>query len=172
MRLVAGFVGTRNMSSPKIHPLHRAVMIRSLSDVTQALAADRDPDPLDREGRSPIFYATQDGDLPILQKLIDSGAAVNLQDKSKETALHFAARSFQPDAARLLIERGAIVDIQDVHGNTALFHAVYDSQGRGELITLLLRSGANRALKNNYDVSPEDLARTIANYDIACFFDS
>ena len=160
------------MASPKIDPLHRAVMIRSLSDVTQALAADRYPDPLDRDSRSPLFYAAQDGDIPILQKLIGSGANVNLQDKNKETALHFAARSSQAEAARVLIDHGAIVDIQDAHGNTALFHAVYNSQGQGELITLLLRSGANRASKNNYDVSPEDLARTIANYDVARFFDS
>jgi len=159
------------VASAKFHPLHRAVMIHSLSDVTQALKADPDPDPLDREGRSPLFYAAQDGDLPIVQTLIQSGASVNLQDKNKETPLHFAARSSQAEAARVLIDHGARVDAQDVHGNTALFHAVYESQGQGDLITLLLRSGANRALKNNYDVSPEELARTIANFDVARFFD-
>jgi ankyrin repeat protein len=112
------------------------------------------------------------GDIPILQKLIQSGASLNLQDKNKETALHFAARYCQAEAARLLIDHGAGVDIKDAHGNTALFRAVFDSGGRGDMITLLLRSGANKALKNDYDVSPEDLARSIANYDVASFFDS
>ena len=50
------------------------------------------------------------------------------------------------------------VDAQDEHGNTPLVRAVFASQGRGELIKLLLSHSANGRLKNKHGVSPEDLA--------------
>jgi ankyrin repeat protein len=63
------------------------------------------------------------------------------------------------------------VDARDKHGNTPLSKAVFYSQGSGEMISLLLRWGADRDLKNNYGVSPVGLARSIANYDVARFFE-
>jgi ankyrin repeat protein len=50
-----------------------------------------------------------------------------------------------------------------------LSHAVFESRGRGEMIRLLLSFGADKALKNKHGVSPENLARTIANYDVSIF---
>jgi hypothetical protein len=37
------------------------------------------------------------------------------------------------------------------------------------MIRLLLASGADKTLKNKQGVSPEDLAKTIANYDVSEF---
>ena len=48
--------------------------------------------------------------------------------------------------------------------------AVFDSKGRGSMIELLLASKASRSLKNKHGVSPEDLANSIGNYDVAKFF--
>jgi ankyrin repeat protein len=71
--------------------------------------------------------------------------------------------------AKLLLDHGAAADAQDAHGNTPLSHAVFESRGRGEMIRLLLSFGADKALKNKHGVSPENLARTIANYDVSIF---
>lgn len=101
--------------------------------------------------------------------LIEGGADVSAQDSQGETALHFAAREHQLEAANLLLKAGALVDAQDVNGNTPLARAVFASRGRGELIQLLIASGANKENKNNYGMSPLDLAKSIGNYDVLQF---
>jgi uncharacterized protein len=63
-----------------------------------------------------------------------------------------------------------LVDSEDIHGNTPLWRAVFNSRGRGDLIELLLSSGADRGHRNKRGKTPLDLANTIANYDVAQFF--
>jgi ankyrin repeat protein len=62
-------------------------------------------------------------------------------------------------------------NIEDRHGNTPLGRAVFNSRGRGELITALLKAGADRYHRNAYGKTPTELANTIANYNVAQFFD-
>jgi uncharacterized protein len=126
-------------------------------------------DTLDREGRTPLFYAARDGDTAIVAELLRHGANVNAKDKNLKTALHFAANEYQPEVAKLLLANGANVDAQDVNGNTPLSNAVFDSRGRGQMITALLSFHANKGLKNKHEISPEDLAKSIGNYDITKF---
>jgi ankyrin repeat protein len=107
------------------------------------------------------------------QKVIDllaSGEDINAVDGEGWTALHFAAQENNAVLAKILLENGASVDIQENHGNTPLFKAVFNCRGDGSMIKLLLSYGANKKLKNKHDVSPLDLANTIANYPVAQFF--
>jgi uncharacterized protein len=126
--------------------------------------------PLDRAGRSPLHYAFETRDLNYAKNLIAEGHDVNLADRNGWTPLHFAAQACRADLAALLLDSGASVDPRDSHGNTPLSTAVFNSQGRGELIELLRKRGADPFAKNNHGVSPFRLARTIANYDVAQFF--
>jgi ankyrin repeat protein len=82
-----------------------------------------------------------------VSELLNGGADVNYRDNTLETPLHFAVREFTPDLAELLLRHGAEVDAQDEHGNTPLFRAVFGSQGRGQMIRLLLAHSANKTLK-------------------------
>ena len=152
--------------SHDVAPIHKAVMKRSLPDVAQALA---DVDALDREGRTALFYAAQGGDTAIALELIRHGANVNAQDKEQKTPLHFAAGAYQVEVAELLLKNGAIVDAVDAHGNTPLSDAIFESRGRGGMIKLLLSFNADKSLKNKHGVSPEGLAKSIANYDVGQF---
>ena len=145
-------------------------MSGSLPNVVKTLANSADIDALDREGRTALFYAVRDGNLAIVNELINHDTDVNARDNKFETPLHFAARFFQVDIAELLLDKGAMVDPQDVYGNTPLFRAVFNSRGRGGLVALLLRYGAERAQKNEHGVSPESLAESISNYDVKGFF--
>jgi ankyrin repeat protein len=107
------------------------------------------------------------------QKVIDLlafGEDINAVDREGWTALHFAAQGNNVVLAKILLENGAGVDIQENHGNSPLFKAVFSCRGDGSMIKLLLSYGADKKLKNNYDVSPLDLANTIANYPVAQFF--
>jgi ankyrin repeat protein len=71
--------------------------------------------------------------------------------------------------AEKLLRSGVVVDATDAHGNTPLFAATFDSKGRGDMIKLLLKAGADKNHRNKHGVSPASLASTIANYDVARF---
>ena len=73
------------------------------------------------------------------------------------------------NSLRLLLANYADVDAQDKQGNIPLFRTAFESRGRGEAIRLHLAAGADRKTKNKYGVSPEELANTIANYDVKQF---
>jgi len=140
-----------------------------LPAVEDALKSGEDVNDLDRDGRTALFQAIVDGQFAIAKVLIQQGANVNARDKSLETPLHFAAREQQVELGQLLLDNGAEINAMDSNGNTPLSRAVYSSQGRGEMIKLLLNRSADKNLKNNYGVSPQDLANTISNYDVKKF---
>ena len=123
----------------------------------------------DRMKRTPLMNVTIDKKLEMAKLLTKAGADLNLQDSGGWTALHYAAQNNSLEFCMLLLDNKAIVDVKDEHGNTPLSNAVFNSQGTGEVIRLLLSRGADKNLKNNYDVSPLDLANSIANYDVAQF---
>jgi hypothetical protein len=125
---------------------------------------------LDRAGRSALHDAVvwNPHEVPYL---IRSGADVNLKDANGYTPLHFAAQEQSVEITRLLLDAGAKVDERDHHGNTPLSNAVFHYRGDGSLIELLRERGADPFAKNNYGSSPVELARSIANYDVAKFFD-
>ena len=76
------------------------------------------------------------------------------------------------DIIQLLISNNAKIDIKDYYGNTPLFKAVFFSQGDTEIIKMLLSAGADPDLKNNAGVSPRQLAKTIASFDVSDVFDN
>lgn len=143
---------------------------KNLRAVEMLLNQGVDPNVRDRAGRTALMYAALDGDLPMAELLIRSGVDVNAQDRAGYSALHFAAQEYRAAAAELLLNAGAQIDPQDSHGNTPLFRAVFNSRGRGDVILLLLKHGANRLLANKSGVSALDLAETIGNYDTKQFF--
>lgn len=125
---------------------------------------------VDAAGRTALHYAAADGNVEAVLQHLKSGIEPSAPDEDGWTPLHFAAQASAVDVARLLLDAGARVDARDSHGNTPLFRAVFVSQGRGNLITLLRARGADPAASNSHGVSPASLSRTIANYDVRQFF--
>jgi ankyrin repeat protein len=130
---------------------------------------------LDRMGRSELHYAAVNGNDYEVRRLIRAGADVNLRDKDGSTPLHcaaqLAAEQHMLEVAKILIAAGADVNGKDRDGNSPLFKAVYSCRGKGELIRLLREKGADPFAKNNYNISPIELARGIDNFNIAQYFD-
>jgi uncharacterized protein len=122
------------------------------------------------DGRTELHYAAADADAPRVRKLLARGLDPSAADASGWTPLHFAAQSHSAAVLEILLDAGAKVDAQDKHGNTALWRAVFESRGRGGCIKLLRSRGAAPAKPNRRGVSPVDLARTIANFDVARWF--
>ena len=157
------------MNSQDETSIHRAVMRNSLGEVVEALSGGKTVDAVDEEKRTPLFYAAKDGNLLIIDELLRAKADVNAKDQALETPLHFAAREYQLEAAQRLVEAGADPNAQDCQGNTPLWRAVFESRGRGGMITLLLSAGADKRLKNRHNSSSQDLAESIGNYDVTVF---
>lgn len=123
---------------------------------------------LDRAGRTELHYASNTGDIARVRALLASGEDPRLADQTGWTPLHFAAQGCHADIATLLLDAGAAVEAEDDHGNTPLWRAVFaGSKGDGAVISVLRAHGADVHHSNHHGVSPVQLARKIANYDVA-----
>jgi len=103
----------------------------------------------DRGGRTPLHYAALANDADAVSELLTEGADPSAPDRLGFTPLHFAAQEGASAAAEILLAAGAQVDAANSDGNTPLSTAVFNSRGRGELIQLLRRRGADPWHRNN-----------------------
>jgi uncharacterized protein len=121
---------------------------------------------VDRAGRSELHYAASANDIIEVLARLAAGDDKDLADRRGYTPLHFAAQEWSIEAADALLDAGASIDAVDQHGNTPLATATFNSKGRGELIEILRRRGADPGHLNKAGQSPLGLARLIANYDV------
>ena len=125
---------------------------------------------MDKLKRTSLHYAALQNDVGAVRDLLAGGAEVDAQDANGFTPLHFAAQEYSLGSAVELLEHGAKVDVPNKFGNTPLGTAVFESNGRGEMILLLRKHGADPLHLNNYGQNPIGLARLIGNYDVRQFF--
>lgn len=125
----------------------------------------------DGDGRTALHQAVINGHGEIVKTLLGVGADVQVADSAGWTPLNFAASGYHLALAEALLDAGAGVDAEDSHANTPLFRATFESRGRGDMIRLLSRHGADAAHTNKHGMSPAGLAATIANYDVAKWFE-
>ena len=150
--------------------LEEAVLLGNLS-LTKSLIKDGcNVDGKDKYGRTIIYDAIVKGFKDIVLELCLAQADLNNQDKRGKTPLHFASIHSQFLIAKMLIQYGAKLDVKDENGNTPLSDAVFYSHGLEDIILLLKEKGADINLKNNYGVSPKELAESIANYNLMHLF--
>ena len=123
----------------------------------------REIDAVDRDGRTGLHHAVIDGNIDVVRAALLAGADSSRSDLRGWTPLHFAAQRHDLAICALLVDAGALIDPRDEHGNTPLWRAVYESQGRKEVVELLLRSGANPDVPNEHGVSAAALASTIVD---------
>jgi len=120
--------------------------------------------------RSELHNAVIAKDLARVRSLLESGADPSARDGSGWTPLHFSAQDYSLEIAELLLDFGANIDAQNSQGQSPLYTAVFNSRGRGDLIKLLRKRGANPEQRNLYGKTPIGLAKAIANYDLVAFF--
>lgn len=159
-------------------PLHGAATFLLVDDVQLLLAHGADPRAKTKCGSTPLHEALDDGNTRTARFLWSEGgprdvfaaaalgevdwlrealrvdpALVRAVDGRKRTALHWAARCGQPDAAELLLEHAAEPEARETRGWTPLHWAafgypVHERSPRGavglELAGHLLRHGASR----------------------------
>jgi hypothetical protein len=78
-----------------------------------------------------FIIAASNGNLKMCQEFIEQGIDVNIvRYKTKETALHVAARSCHPELCKLLLEHGAKVNLRSPDNETPLMVATETASGR------------------------------------------
>lgn len=150
--------------------LENAVLVGDLALTKSLIENGSNSEGIDRYGRTIISDAIVKGSIDIVSVLCEANANVNAKDNEERTPLHFAAINNQLEIAKILVEFGAIIDARDKYGNTPLANAVFYSQGYPDLILFLKDIGANPDSRNNYDMSPRELAETSDNFKFPDIF--
>ncbi|MGD9750148.1 MAG: ankyrin repeat domain-containing protein [Acidimicrobiia bacterium] len=113
-------------------------------DAVRRLLAEGAPvDPVDTAGRTPLVVASYAGDLELATVLIEAGADVNHQDRTKQSAYLIATSEIGPDAGltllRLTLAHGADVTAKDSFNGTGLIRAAH--RGYADIIDELIGAG-------------------------------
>jgi ankyrin repeat protein len=132
-----------------------------LADIVQRLVQENPSRVNERshDGWTPLHLAAFFGHSEIARILLDGGAAMLTISNNNEANLpiNAAAAGGRNSVVKLLVERGCPPDARSSdQGYTALHLAA--NSGNAELISFLLRSGADRTLKTGTGETPYDLA--------------
>eukprot|EP00057_Strongylocentrotus_purpuratus_P019569 XP_011674043.1 PREDICTED: double zinc ribbon and ankyrin repeat-containing protein 1-like [Strongylocentrotus purpuratus] len=115
-----------------------------------------------------------EGNIDIVQDMLDEGADPNCETKDGVSAIVHAAMNNQVESIPLLADAGAEINRKTPvrKGNTALHEAVLLGPDGQEVIEALLDSGANPKVQNNKGDMPYDLAVANGYSSIVALFTS
>ncbi|CAO1947500.1 unnamed protein product [Urochloa humidicola] len=107
--------------------------------------------------------------IPLMDKLLDSGVDINLLDKDGATPLHYAVQAGALQTVKLLIKYKVDVNVADNDGWTPL-HLAIQSRNR-DIAKVLLVNGADRTRRTKDGRTALDLSlcfgRDFKSYDLA-----
>lgn len=88
-----------------------------------------------------------------LHLINETGINLNQTDRNGYTPLHFAVQKNNYSVVKALVQKNAAIDPIDKFGNTPLYKCVTE-RVNVNITKLLLKHGANIAMKNNFGYSP------------------
>lgn len=123
------------------NPLVRAAMNDDLEDVKARVMMRAKVNVRDKayNGISPLHAAVENGNLEMVQFLLDRGAKANIRDFQKRTPLMMMDSDATPELLQLLIRYGAKTNLIDKEENTLLMHFAEFSEP--EILRYLLTAG-------------------------------
>lgn len=141
---VAGGIGFVEYGTP----LTRAVANDDLEEVRDMLVKGANPNEKDEnyDTITPLFVAVENGNIEMVEMLINFGANVNARNGSKQTPLMRLDDDATPELVDLLIRFGAKVDLADREGNTALILAAGGADAA--VVKALIDAGADIHIAN------------------------
>ncbi|MCB9493208.1 MAG: ankyrin repeat domain-containing protein [Epsilonproteobacteria bacterium] len=148
--------------------LHLAVVEGNIASATQALAAGADINLKDADELSPLMKSVMQGNLELVQLLVNNNADVNTKAKADQqglamTCVHAAVMLFSsnptvaPAILELLLSKGADVNATDMQGSTPMHWALNIKSA--EAVEVLAKHGAKTDIKNQAGSSAETLAQ-------------
>ena len=120
---------------------------------------NRDINYKDENGYSALHYACEEGNLKIVEILIDTHCNPNILNNLKQTPLHLSAKGGYFDISKKLIESGAILNIYDSEKNSPLHYICKNNYV--ELLKYFLTKSPRIEEKNIYGKTPKDLTTNL-----------
>ena len=113
----------------------------------------------DENGNTALHYACDEGNLKIVEILLDANCETNNKNIEKQTPLHLSAKRGYFDISKRLIESGANLNAEDSEKNSPLHYVCRDNYI--ELLKYFLTKNPKLDVKNIYGKTPKDLANNI-----------
>ena len=124
---------------------------KELEEITKIIwdaGASKSINAVDSDGWTALMYASEYGNLDMVNRLLAANAKVNMVNKGGGTALMIASNNGKNDIVKLLIAKGANVNAIDINGTTALMYAAMN--GDTDIVKNLLAAGANINTQDTY----------------------
>jgi ankyrin repeat protein len=142
--------------------IHEYARLNMTQELRAALEGGADPNKKDNFGTTALQSAIAEKKHEAVAVLLEHGADVTVQDNDGRTALHYAIEHGLPNLAALLLAKNPkVVAIGDKDGNEPLWVATFNARGNYEMVSLLMRYGANPAHRNRVNRSALDFAKQI-----------
>ena len=119
-----------------------------------------------------MIFRSQNGNIEMIQFLLDSGAKTNFRDSQKRTPLMMMDGDATPEIFDLLIRFGAKPQLIDKEKNTALHHFVENADD-DEIVRLLVTHGVNvNAVNREGETALMVAAENVNSGDIKALIES
>ena len=103
----------------------------------------------------------------VVQALVDSGANINLTERSGINLLHWAAITNRSSVIPVLVKSGVPLNATDELGYTPLMYAASVDEGDTETLKALLAAGADRSIRNGEKRTALEQARRYKHTAVA-----
>ena len=135
-------------STVSSNPLVQAALNNDLEDVKARVMMRAKVNVRDKayDGISPLHAAIENGNIEMVQFLLDRGAKTNIRDFQKRTPLMMMDEDATPELLQLMLHYGAKTTLIDKEGNTLLMH--FAEYNQPEILRYLLTSGIPINAKN------------------------
>jgi ankyrin repeat protein len=87
--------------------MHLAAEKGAADIVRELLAAHANPNPKDKDGKTPLMHAAACGRVEVIEILLNDGVDIEERDSLGYTAICHAVSGAKPKAVRVLLDRGA-----------------------------------------------------------------
>ena len=109
----------------------------------------------DEEGNTALHYSCDEGNLKIVEILLNAKCNTNIVNKKNETPLHLASKRGYFDISKILIEKGALLNVYDSLKNSPLHYVCKNNYI--EILNYFLSKSPQLNEKNNDGKMPIDL---------------
>ncbi|MCG9911178.1 MAG: ankyrin repeat domain-containing protein [Flavobacteriales bacterium] len=158
-RIYLIITGIAFTSLAKAQDIHSAVLKDDTLMVKEAIKNGADINARDKYGASPLMTAARWGNIPMVQFLLRNGATPDQpRSEAGRTALHVACAYYGGmQICKALIAAGADVNAVTQKGESPLMLAA--TNGKADVVELLLQRGADKQKKDNSGKTALDYAR-------------
>jgi Ankyrin repeats (3 copies)/Ankyrin repeat len=147
--------------------IHRFARMGDLDAIRKTVLGGTDINVKDQFGTTALLSAIAEKQVNAAHLLLQLGADATVQDKGGSTALHYAIEHELPTVLESLLRKcPEAVSISDKHGNQPLWTAAFNARGANDMVSMLLRCGADPEHRNNVNRSPLDVAKRKGDDDL------